>query len=131
MKKSIIFDNDEDILSVCRYILKEDGWEVHTFTDCDQLVERVSEILPEAILMDDWIPPKGGVPATQLLKQTAPLRHIPVVYFSTSSGIGALAAKAGADTYLAKPFDLDELFRLIGNAQGILTQVSSIDHYQI
>jgi CheY-like chemotaxis protein len=82
MKKLIIFDNDEDILSVCRYILEEDGWEVHTFTDGDQLVERVSEILPEAILMDDWIPPKGGVATTQLLKQTVPLRHSGRLFFN-------------------------------------------------
>lgn len=115
VKRIVIFDDDEDILSICAYILEEQGWEVHTFTDCNNIVEKVSSILPSVILMDNWIPDAGGIVATQTLKKSEDLKNIPVVYFSANSDIQLLADHAGAETYLAKPFDLDELERTIND----------------
>ncbi len=112
-KKIVIFDDDEDILSICNYILEEQGWEVHTFTDCNTITERISGIMPNVILMDNWIPDIGGILATQTLKNTDLLKNIPVIYFSANSDIQLLANHAGAETYLAKPFDLTELQRVI------------------
>ncbi|WP_374948569.1 response regulator [Mucilaginibacter sp.] len=112
-KKIIIFDDDEDILSICSYILEEQGWEVHTYTDCNNIVEKVLGISPDVILMDNWIPDAGGIIATQTLKKDEQLKSIPVVYFSANSDIQLLADHAGAETYLAKPFDLEELERVI------------------
>ena len=112
-KKIIIFDDDEDILSICNYILEEQGWNVHTFTDCNDIIEKVSGILPDVILMDNWIPDDGGIIATQTLKKHEQLKHIPVVYFSANSDIQLLAEHAGAESYLAKPFDLEELEQVI------------------
>lgn len=112
-KKIIIFDDDEDILSICSYILEEQGWEVHTFTDCNHIAEKVSGLMPDVILMDNWIPDAGGIVATQTLKKAEGLKEIPVVYFSANSDIQLLAGHAGAETYLAKPFDLEELERVI------------------
>ncbi|MFA6083299.1 response regulator [Mucilaginibacter sp.] len=113
VKRIIIFDDDEDILSICRYILEEQGWEVHTFTDCNNILEKVSGVCPDIILMDNWIPDAGGIIATQTLKKDGELKNIPVVYFSANSDIQLLADHAGAETYLAKPFDLEELERVI------------------
>jgi len=113
IKKIVIFDDDEDILSICAYILEEQGWEVHTFTDCNNIAEKVSSVMPSVILMDNWIPDTGGIVATQTLKNSEELKNIPVVYFSANSDIQLLADHAGAETYLAKPFDLDELERTI------------------
>jgi len=114
-KKIVIFDDDEDILSICAYILEEQGWEVFTFTDCNNIVEKVSPIMPTVILMDNWIPDVGGIVATQTLKKDEALKNIPVVYFSANSDIQLLADQAGAETYLAKPFDLEELEKTIND----------------
>lgn len=112
-KKIIIFDDDEDILSICSYILQEQGWEVYTYTDCNNITEKVLGILPDVILMDNWIPDAGGIIATQTLKKSDALKNIPVIYFSANSDIQILANHAGAQTYLAKPFDLEELEHVI------------------
>jgi len=74
-KKIIIFDDDEDILSICSYILEEQGWEVFTFTNCNNIVDRVAGILPDVILMDNWIPDDGGIMATQSLKMNEALKQ--------------------------------------------------------
>jgi len=112
-KKVIIFDDDEDILSICTYILEEQNWEVHTFTNCNDIESRASAIQPDVILMDNWIPDMGGIQATQLLKANSALKSIPVIYFSANNDIHTLAANAGADSYIAKPFDIDELGKVI------------------
>jgi CheY-like chemotaxis protein len=112
-KKIIIFDDDEDILSVCTYVLEEQGWEVHVFTDCNQIIDKVSAVMPDVILMDNWIPDTGGIIATQTLKSNDTLKNIPVVYFSANSDIQLLAKQAGAEAYIAKPFDLEDMERII------------------
>jgi DNA-binding NtrC family response regulator len=112
-KTIIIFDDDEDILSICSFILEEQGWKVYAYTDCNQIAEKVSAVSPDVIIMDNWIPDDGGIIATQTLKKHESLKNIPVVYFSANSDIELLASHAGAEIYLAKPFDLDDLENVI------------------
>lgn len=113
MKRILIFDDDVDILEILNYLLREKDWDVHTRTTCNDIIEVVSETKPDIILMDNWIPDIGGIKATQLLKKDPQLGKIPVVYFSANNDIEKLASQAGSDAYLAKPFDLDELERII------------------
>ena len=109
----MIFDDDLDILSICSYILEEQGWEVHTSTHCNNIVENVEKVKPDVILMDNWIPETGGIIATQTLKKHPEFKSIPIIYFSANNDIQSLAKQAGADTYLEKPFDLTELEEII------------------
>ena len=115
-KKVIIFDDDEDILSVCTAILEQQGWKVFTFTDCNDIIQKVSKIHPDIIFMDNWIPDTGGVFATQVLKNSETYKHIPVIYFSANNDINSLALRAGAETFLAKPFEIADLTRVINDA---------------
>jgi len=112
-KRIIIFDDDKDILAICTYILEERDWQVHTFSNCDDIEHKVDGIRPHVILMDNWIPDVGGITATQLLKKSDTLKNIPVIYFSANNDIQTLAAQAGADSFLAKPFGIDELMHAI------------------
>ena len=115
-KRIAIFDDDEEILSICRFILEDKGWEVFTFIDCNEVIEKVSSVSPGVILMDNWIPDEGGVIATRKLKKDEHLKNIPVIYFSANSDIELLAAHAGAEMYLAKPFDIEDLEHQINTA---------------
>jgi len=112
-KRIVIFDDDEDILSICSFILEEQGWKVYAYTDCNMITEKISAVLPDIIIMDNWIPDDGGIIATQTLKKNEALKNIPVIYFSANSDIEQLASHAGAETYLAKPFDLEDLEMVI------------------
>lgn len=112
-----IFDDDEDILFLCTYLLKEMGWEVHTRTDCNNIVEVVKEVKPSVILMDNWIPDSGGIAATQMIKADPELNKIPVIFFSANNDIKKLSEEAKADTYLSKPFEILQFEELINNIQ--------------
>ncbi|KGE12365.1 response regulator [Sphingobacterium deserti] len=108
-KTILIFDDDVNILEVCTIILVDAGYTVKISETSHDIIEKVTEIQPDIILMDNWIPEIGGIEATRLLKQNEQYRHIPVVYISANNDIHLLAEKAGADAYLPKPFDITEL----------------------
>ncbi len=116
-KRILICDDDSDILSICKYILEEFGMKVFTKTNCINIIETVRDIMPDVILMDNWIPDTGGIIATQILKNHPDYKKIPVVYFSANTNIKNLAQKAGADSYLSKPFNIDDLEGAIKNAR--------------
>ncbi len=117
--KSIsIFDDDEDILSICSYFLKSRGWSVNSFPNVDNVIERLESSPPDIVLMDNWIPPVGGIVSTQLIKQSEKFRDLPVIYFSANSDIASLAEQAGADHFIAKPFDLDSFEKSIRQWAG-------------
>ena len=113
IKRILICDDDIDILSICTYVLEEQGWEVHTLINCNNITDVVNEINPQIILMDNWIPNTGGITATQAIKNHPDFSKIPVIYFSANNNIKALAKEAGADNFLAKPFDIEELEHII------------------
>lgn len=115
-KTVLIFDDDINILELCSIILSESGYRVEISETSHDIIEKVSHIHPDVILMDNWIPDIGGIKATQLLKQHPDFRHIPVIYFSANNDIHLLAETAGADAHLAKPFDLADLENIVGQA---------------
>ena len=116
MEKSVlIFDDDVDILSILTYLLEEKGWKITTRTTCVNLLSDIEEAKPQVIMMDNWIPELGGKAATQLIKSHEEYKNIPVIYFSANNDVEKLAEEAGADTFLAKPFDLDDLESILSD----------------
>jgi len=108
-KRVLIFDDDEDLLEIFTFLFEEGGWDVHTRQVCDNPVETAIQIGPNLILMDNWIPSTGGIEATRLLKSDKRTKQIAVIYISANNEIKKLSEQAGADGFLAKPFDLNTL----------------------
>lgn len=113
MNRVMIFDDDVDILEICTIILQAKGCEVFTETSCENVIEKINNIQPDVILMDNKIPETGGIKATQLIKQTDSTEKIPVIFFSANTNVAQLSAEARADQYLQKPFDITDLEKLI------------------
>lgn len=116
MKRVLVCDDDKDILDIIEYILSEAGWEIITSEDVVDILDKVRTCQPSVIIMDNWIPDIGGIAATRLLKNDPDLRYIPVIYITANSDVKSLAEKAGADFYLAKPFNLTSLENVVKSA---------------
>ncbi|PQA93038.1 response regulator [Chryseobacterium shigense] len=112
-KKILVFDDEKTILDVFTIIFAESGYEVEISETSHDILERVESFQPDLILMDNWIPNIGGVQALKLLRKKEEYKKIPVIYTSANSDISALAKKAEADDYIAKPFDLEALENLV------------------
>ena len=111
----LIFDDDEDILAMCSHAIASFGWEVHTRSACDNIFTTLETVKPSVIFMDNGIRNLSGMAATQMIKSHSNYKNIPVIYFSANSEIKDLANKAGADTYLEKPFNIKDLERVINS----------------
>lgn len=115
----MIFDDDSDLLAVCSIVLKSKNYEVRVFDKCSEILNEVKLFSPNVILMDNWIPDAGGVKATQQIKNDFILKVIPVIFFSANDRVQDLAAEAGAEFYLQKPFEIEELETVISKAIAI------------
>ncbi|WP_158796296.1 response regulator [Pedobacter sp. L105] len=112
-KKVFIFDDNTDILELCTFILEDAGYEIKTSSTSNNIIDQVSAYIPDIIFMDNWLPDVGGIEATRELKTHEVLKNIPVIYFSANNDVMSLADQAGADGYLSKPFDIQELENII------------------
>lgn len=112
-KKVFVFDDNTDILELCTIILQDAGYEIKTSSTSNNIVDQVMAYTPDIIFMDNWLPDVGGIDATRALKSHSALKNIPVIYFSANNDVKALADQAGADGYLSKPFDIEELEEII------------------
>ena len=118
----MIFDDDTDLLEVCGIVLKSKNYEVNGINRCNDILEEVRSFLPDVILMDNWIPDSGGVVATRQIKSDVGLRSIPVIFFSANDHVQELAEEAGAEFFLQKPFDIEELENAVSKAVAVHRQ---------
>ncbi|WP_411274767.1 response regulator [Daejeonella sp.] len=117
MRRVLICDDDVTISEVVAIILVDSNLaEVYTIPDCDNIIEKIEELKPSLIFMDNKIPTHGGVVATQTIKSHPVHKSIPVVYFTASQDIDELAENAGADYTLSKPFSITELEEVVNKA---------------
>ncbi|HVS98563.1 MAG TPA: response regulator [Puia sp.] len=112
-KKVLIFDDDADILEVCTILLEDNGFETYTQNNCEHVLQKLDHVLPDVILMDNKIPPSGGVRASKTIRASSQHGKLPIVFFSANQDVARLALEAGADDYIEKPFDLDKLIGMV------------------
>lgn len=108
----LIFEDDQDILEVVRTIL-EPTYTVETRSTTEDIFLAVQQCTPDIILMDLRIPDIGGSDATLLLKSNAKTHNIPILLLSGNPNIEVIAGKTGADGYIKKPFNINQLTTVI------------------
>ena len=108
----LIYDDDQEILLLCKIIL-EKYYHVETRMKCENIISDISQIKPDIILMDLWIPVIGGEKAIALKKNDPATQFVPVILFSANDEIDKICIKTGANGYISKPFDIDTLKEVI------------------
>lgn len=122
----VIFDDEETLGEIIKFSLQKKGVEVFSCQDCNNLDATIDEIMPQVILMDNKIPPRGGIEAVQSIKRNPKYNHIPVIYFSAHEEIERLAQEAGADDHFAKPFKIDTLEKVVMRYIEVFHQRSNL-----
>jgi DNA-binding response OmpR family regulator len=113
-KKILLVDDDPDILEFLQELLEMEGYAVAT-TGKAEYVEKLhdGDGLPDLIILDVLLSGKDGREIVKHLKRQKETRHIPVIMFSAHPSAERTARAAGADDFVAKPFEIDEVLAKI------------------
>ena len=109
----LIYDDDIEILKVCKVILEIQKYRVETLSSCENIIADIEAARPDVILMDLWIPRIGGEDAIRIMHENPVTKHIPVVLFSANDQIERISKRIHANGFLKKPFDIVELQQII------------------
>ncbi|MGA2428354.1 MAG: response regulator [Candidatus Acidiferrum sp.] len=106
MAKILVADDNSNIQKMVGLALKDHGIEVVAVGNGEAAVRKISDIRPDLVLADVFMPVRNGYEVCQYVKQDASLAHIPVILL-----VGAFdpldeqeAQRVGADGVLKKPF---------------------------
>jgi len=115
MSKILILDDDLDLLTVIKSLLRKRGFEVLAYTDWQKAWEAVKTYKPNLILLDVFLTDIDGLDVCKKLKSSYFTRNIPVIMLSSYPNIAETAIyEFGADDFLAKPFEVNEMVKKIG-----------------
>jgi CheY-like chemotaxis protein len=112
MKKILVADDDPAIVESVTLILEEFGYEVESTVD-GETIYKMEKNLPDLLLLDIWMSGQDGRDICKYLKKIETTKHIPIIMISASRDIKKSAKEAGADDFLAKPFQMDALIETI------------------
>lgn len=105
----LVADDDEEVRSALESVLRFGGYEVEVAGDGLETLAAIDRSRPDALLLDWRMPQLDGPGTCRLLRGRGD--DLPVLLLTARDEPGACAAglDAGADDYLTKPFEMDEL----------------------
>ncbi|BCG47484.1 Response regulator receiver protein [Citrifermentans bremense] len=118
-KTILIIDDSEVVLAMAKDALVQAGYQVLTATNGIEANRFIfSKQRPDLIIMDIMMPMLDGNKKAKLLKENEVSKDIPILLLSSKSEneMRELAAEAGANGYILKPFNADELTEKVRSA---------------
>jgi two-component system KDP operon response regulator KdpE len=108
MSRILIVEDDERIRSSMRLALEDEGYTVDDVGSGEEAVERFAEEPAELVLIDLMLPGMDGFEACRALRRSS---SVPVIMVTARSDTHDVVAglEAGADDYVTKPFNMEEL----------------------
>ena len=119
----LIIDDEPALLLGLSAKIKRQGYQVVTASNGSEGLQKAKEVLPDLILSDVMMPPPNGFELRRLMGQDPRLASIPFNFLTARSGVEdrVNGIRDGADDYITKPFETEELFARI---EAVLRRVS-------
>ena len=117
MKKSIktilIIEDNKDILEAVRLLLEDAGYKINTIVKKEEIVRISKKPQPDIILLDMLLSGMDGRDIINRLKKQPETKHIPIILNSAHPNAKNIWKEVGADDFIGKPFDIEELKEVI------------------
>lgn len=120
-KQILLVDDNEDLLLITQMILKSQGFAVALAKTAGEAEAAIAAALPALILVDVNLDGDDGAAFCRQLKETPATKDIRVILMSGDEECSTWAG-AGADDFLAKPFDFTELVSRVSAQLAASTQ---------
>jgi DNA-binding response OmpR family regulator len=129
--KILIIDDDPDILEIIRFVLAREGYEVLVSGNGAQGYQSIMQELPALVLFDLILPDMGGLDICRELRANVNTQYIQVIIVTARAEESdiVLGLGMGADDYIAKPFNPNELLARVKAAMRRVEQKASFDSH--
>lgn len=114
-KKILIVDDEVFIVETVKFALEHAGYECAAAYDGIEAVKMTRDYNPDLILLDIMLPKLNGFKVCRLLKFDEKFKHIAIIMMTarTQEKDRTLGMETGADEYMTKPFEIDDMLRLV------------------
>lgn len=111
MKKILIVDDEQDIVESLKFVLEAADYTCYCAYNGEDGLKLAKEIVPDLIILDVMMPKINGYKISRLLKYDTKYKNIPILMVTARSQEEdkLIGEETGADEYITKPFDLDEV----------------------
>jgi len=112
-KRIFICDDDRGITDMLKVVFELSSIDVVVENNSVLAYDSVNQLRPDLLIVDLWMPVVSGDMLVKKIKDNPDLKDIFVICISASTNGEVVAAQAGADLFVSKPFDLDHLLAVV------------------
>jgi len=107
----LLVDDEDDVLEFLSYNIRKEGYQVHTANNGIKGLQKAIEIIPHLIILDVMMPEMDGIELCFKLRENFDTSHLPIILLTAKAEIEdrITGLKAGADSYIPKPFHPEHL----------------------
>jgi len=111
MTKILVVDDDPAILEVIQLILEDNNYDVETARS-GRIFDDLKR-MPDLILLDILLSGEDGREIVKRLRRNDKTKKVPIVMISAHPSAGDTFHKIGANGFVSKPFDIDDLLNTV------------------
>ena len=125
----LVVEDDFDISNMLRIYFTGQGYEVQVAPRGSDALAMTRKQLPELIMLDIMLPDMNGYDVCKELRTTARTRHVPIIFLTQKDERSdkIIGLEMGADDYVTKPFDIEELKLRVQNTINTAKLIASKD----
>ena len=114
-KKILVVDDEVDLVETVRFPLEMEGYDVLVSYNGEDALNQARKENPDLIILDLMLPKLDGYKVCRLLKFDERYKHIPILMLTakTQEKDKILGKETGADEYITKPFEMDDLMEKV------------------
>ncbi len=107
----LVAEDDQDVAFLITEMLKEEGYEYVWAQDGQEALEIMDKQMPNLLITDIMMPRMDGIELIKKIREEDDKRHLPIIVVSarTEDADRLIGLEAGAEVYLGKPFNSEEL----------------------
>ena len=113
MKKVLVVDDDQDILTLVQMVLSMNNFTVEAISRWEEISNRIQNFKPDIILLDVALIGADGREICKQIKSATETKDIPVILFSAHADVADSLEESMAQGFISKPFEISHLVKTL------------------
>lgn len=115
-KTILIVEDEQNLVELLKFRLEANGYHVEMAFDGEEGLKKIGTLKPDLVMLDIMMPKMHGYDVCKRAKANIDTKNIPIIMLTarTQKKDMEQAKTAGADGFVAKPFESEELLKEIG-----------------